>query len=139
MHIKLFGKALKPAKETYKSSLCTFYKRNCWHKRERNEVMQILKNNHNFGLLLKIMADFNCSGKDTFCCVKTTFQTQINRKSIYCLLLTSCIWSIPYKVQWLSSLFWYNLIIYISFQYKVITYFTKLPSHRYFLVYDVCK
>ena len=69
MHIKLFGKAYKPAKEL--TNLHYVHSRkNCWHERERNEVVQISENNHNFRIPLKITSGFNCSGKDTFC-VKT--------------------------------------------------------------------
>ena len=47
-------------------------RKNCWQKRERNEVMQISENNHNFRLPLKIISGFNCNDKDTFSFVKTT-------------------------------------------------------------------
>ena len=53
--------------------------KNCWQKRERNEVMQISENNHKFSLPL-LISGFNCSGKDTFLFVKTTSQIQFGRK-----------------------------------------------------------
>ena len=54
-------------------------RKNCWHKRERNEVMQNSENDHKFRLPL-LISGFNCSGNDTFLFVKTTSQIQFRRK-----------------------------------------------------------